>query len=49
MSATRLAEAIGALVSEEGYRQAAAQVASVMAREDGVANAVGTIRAVLSR
>jgi sterol 3beta-glucosyltransferase len=49
LDAQRLAGAIRRVVSEESYRRAAEHVATRLRAEDGVANAVETIRAILAK
>jgi sterol 3beta-glucosyltransferase len=47
LSAKRLADAMRIVASDESYRRAAESVAAALAAEDGVANAVETIRTLL--
>ena len=49
LDAPRLAGAIQRVVSEESYRRSAENVATRVRAEDGVANAVETIQAILAK
>jgi UDP:flavonoid glycosyltransferase YjiC (YdhE family) len=48
LSAKRLADAIHGVASDESYRRSAERVGAALGAEDGVANAVDVIRAIVS-